>query len=433
MKVVFNQPDCDDGCDPQGGLRDAILRAIQSSRRTIDLAIYGLDDQTIHQALCNAVEGGVRLRVITDDSAADPDNSRTYHPAFFGPEGLAACGAHVEVVRSSGLMHDKFLLIDEGTPEALLVTGSTNLTTAGLDKNHNHADFIRGMPEVFQAYETEIDQLLRHCATGRLDDRVCHECTPACTEKVSGEGPWDEAGIETSVYFSPSDDALRVLRGAAVSRSRSEPDPACTGTDATCICRTSGERWSCDYCAQDDTGWGLVGGARHRVLLDAYSMTDACLALDLVRVAHRGVDVMTIWDLVQAENPYSRDDYLCAEGVPTYISNWGGGSPQVRNHHKTVVVDDTVFDGSMNLSQRGAEENDENTLVLRDAPLADTFAAKITAEAELLQRHGVTPRAPDACRCSDLVDNDGDGLANHADPDCDGSVVPARVPATDPS
>lgn len=420
--VVFNQPDCDDGClDPTGGLRAALLDAIQGATQTIDMAIYGLDDPPLVDALCAAVADGVEVRVVADDGSEEPASTRSYYEALFGPDGLAGCGAQVEAVRSSGLMHHKVLVVDRGTPDAVLVTGSVNFTTAGLEKNHNHAVFLRGFPDLLDAYAAELAQLLRHCASERLDgeEERCMECTPACVEDVSPEGPFTAGDLEVGAYFAPADDPLRLLRGQTVTRRRSEPDPDCTGEDASCLCRISGSAWSCDYCAQGDDGWGLVGDANERLYVNTYSMTDQCLALGVARAARRGVEVLTVWDMVLAASVYSRDDYLCAMGVPTWISDWSGGNPLVRNHSKTVVVDDAVFDGSMNLSGNGGATNNENVLWIRGAEMADAFASYVESEVALLQRLGVTLPDPELCRCGDLVDNDGDGSADAADGDCD--------------
>ncbi len=47
-------------------------------------------------------------------------------------------------------------------------------------------------------------------------------------------------------------------------------------------------------------------------------------------------------------------------------------------HAKVVVVDDTVFTGSFNLSRSG-EENAENVLEIDDAPTAERLAAYVDA------------------------------------------------------
>lgn len=423
VAVVFNQPDCENCDDPAGGLREEVLRAIQGARESIDMAVYGLDDPAVSEALCNAIEAGVAVRAITGDESADDRSGDGYWRSYFSEaDGLAGCGALVETVHSDGIMHHKFLLIDAGTPEGLLITGSTNLTEAGFDRNHNNMVFVRGMPELEAAYRAELEQLLGHCTLDRLDDRrSCAECTPGCTEDRSDEGPWPlpHGEGELEAYFSPSDDALRVLRGAAEEIYLDAPDPACDLPGADCVCRRSGDGYRCAYCALGEDGYGLLQGAEDRVLVSMFSVTDQCVALGMVRAAERGVAALAVFDHVKGASPYSRDDYLCARGVATYIADWGDGSALVHNHNKIVVVDDTVFDGSMNLSRRGVEKNNENALVIRSGRVAEVFGGYVQAEAALLERRGVWPRNPAACVCHDLVDNDGDGAADGDDPDCD--------------
>ena len=428
VSVVFNQPDCDDGCtDPTGGVRRVIVDTIQHARKSIDMAIYGLDDPPIVEALCNAVEAGVDVRVVADDGSEQPMSTRSYYEALFGPNGLAGCGAQVEAVRSSGIMHHKVLIVDRGTSDSVVLAGSTNFTDDDIEKSHNHVTLLRGFPELEEAFSAELGQLLRHCASERLDETTdrCTECLPSCVENFGAEGPWTAEGtdgddaVEVTLYVSPADDPMRVLRGRTITRRKTEPQPECQGEDAECICRVSGANWSCDYCAQGDDGWGLVGTAEERIVVNAYSLTDQCLSLGIARAARRGVEVLTVWDMVMAAGQYSRDDYLCAEGVTTYVSNWSDENPLVRNHSKTIVIDDTVADGSMNLSDSGANENNENVLLMRGGGIADAFARYARSEAELLERRGVEVRAPEECRCSDLIDNDGDGAADAADGDCD--------------
>ncbi|NIS33797.1 MAG: hypothetical protein GWO04_29270, partial [Actinobacteria bacterium] len=162
------------------------------------------------------------------------------------------CGARVELVRSYGLMHHKFIVADRDGPSPVLMTGSTNFTRAGLEQNHNHVVIVRGVPELVERYTGELGQFYRHCASGRLDERsYCTECSPACTEDHSPNGTVDlPGGGSIEALFAPRDDAMRVLRGDARTVRRFDLDPACAAPDANCVCRTSGSRYVCEYCAQ---------------------------------------------------------------------------------------------------------------------------------------------------------------------------------------
>jgi phosphatidylserine/phosphatidylglycerophosphate/cardiolipin synthase-like enzyme len=225
-----------------------------------------------------------------------------------------------------------------------------------------------------------------------------------------------------SAYFSPSDDALRVLRGQTRRQRLDEPDPSCNDAEANCQCRASGRAFVCDYCALDEAGFGLLETAEERILVSMYSATDMCFALGVTRARERGVQTLAIWDRVQGASPYQRDDFLCGAGVETLLSQWDEGSAQARNHNKIVVVDDAVFDGSMNISASGADVNNEGTLVIEEEHIAQLFAEYVEDEAILLRSLGADPRSPDDCRCADLIDNDGDGLIDDDDQDCDGGA-----------
>jgi phosphatidylserine/phosphatidylglycerophosphate/cardiolipin synthase-like enzyme len=424
IRTVFNQPDCPDCEDPEGSLRNQLLKAIQSAEYTIDMAVYGFEDPALVEALCLATEAGITVRAVADDSSEDPEGSRSYWPWFFSPEtGIAGCGAQVEAVRGSGIMHHKFLLIDRHTDSSQLVTGSANFTTLGMELNHNHLLFIRGVPGLFEAFGQEFDQLFGHCQVDRLDGRdTCFECTPACCENRSPEGPWEVPDGEVRAYFSPSDDPLAILRGQSEKITRETPDPACHGDQAECVCRRSKNYWSCQYCAQGEDGWGLIGQAQERVATSMYAATDQCFALGMVRAERRNVQTLGIWDYQMSKQPASQKDFLCAEGVPTYVCNWDDYSFLARNHNKLVVIDDVVIDGSMNLSERASVKNNEGMLVIHSSGLADTIADYIDTEVALLHERGVLPEVASECRCNDLVDNDGDGAADDQDPDCDGSL-----------
>jgi phosphatidylserine/phosphatidylglycerophosphate/cardiolipin synthase-like enzyme len=445
IDAVFNTPECT-ACTagPSGGLREAVVDAIDWAQSSIDGALFGLNDPAVVDALCDAAKRGVTVRLVTDSLSEKPGGSRSYYEAFFGPGGLTSCGAQVEIVRKSGMMHHKALIIDRGTPFSALVTGTTNLTTTGLEKSHNHMLFLRGVPGLLDAFHAELSQLFDHCRGAKVGTRQCSECTPGCMQAPTTSGPWSIGAGSVDVVFAPAnkvrrENALDRLRGEVVSKKRATLDSSCVGPNADCVCRISGSGFMCDYCAQGIGGWGLMGRAKTRIHASLFIVTDQCFALALGRAAGAGVETSIIVNYAEAGSPYSRDDYAATMGVPVYHSNWGPipdacstgtlsaaqwkadchGDVMVRNHNKTVVVDDTVFDGSLNISVNGVKANDEATLIIEDVKLAQRVVDYIKAEVALLQSRGVKAQKPADSLCKDIVDNDGDGLIDAADPDCD--------------
>jgi phosphatidylserine/phosphatidylglycerophosphate/cardiolipin synthase-like enzyme len=449
IDAVFNKPECT-ACTagPSNGLREAVVDAIDWAQSSIDGALFGLEDPAVVNALCRAAKRGVAVRLVTDSLSEKPGGSRSYYDAFFGPNGLTTCGAQVEIVRKSGMMHHKALIIDRATPFGALVTGTTNLTTTGLEKSHNHMLFLRGVPGLLDAFHEELSQLYDHCRSAKVGSRQCTECTPGCMQAPTISGPWTVGAGSVDVVFAPSnkvrtENALDRLRGKVVSKKRATLDPSCVGPNAACVCRTSGSGFMCDYCAQGPDGWGLMGQAKRRIYASLFIVTDQCFALALGRAAAAGVETSIIVNYAEAGSPYSRDDYAATMGVSVYHSNWGPipdacstgtlsaaqwkadchGDVMVRNHNKTVVVDDTVFDGSLNISVNGVKANDEATLIIDDVKLAERVSDYIKAEVTLLKSRGVKALQPAVSLCKDIVDNDGDGLVDAADPDCDAGSV----------
>jgi hypothetical protein len=323
--------------------------------------------------------------------------------------------------------------------------------------------WIYGAPEIINAYQAEFDQLFNHC---RREGSTCTECTPSCMQELSENGPWKVGEAEVEAYFAPftrkrPHDAMEVLRGKAKEVSKEAPDPACNSPEANCVCRQSGKKYLCSYCAQDERGWGLLGQAKRRVLMTMYASTDQCFALGFGRAAQAGLETLSIWNQTEAGSIYTRDDFVCGMGVPVYVSNWGpiadacyggptaeswailctkkkkcsgeftpekwdklcAGNSLIRNHNKTVVLDDIIFDGSMNISASGINQNNENSLVIRSPALARQFVDYIQSEKTLLEHRGVLQAEPQTCLCNDLVDNDGDGLFDTDDPDCDQGIT----------
>jgi HKD family nuclease len=114
-------------------LENALVQALNGARQTIDAALYQLDSQPVTDALIQAQQQGVKVRVVTD-----------------GEYGLNAPDSTVDQLQSAGIpvvsdgtrsgyMHDKFYVID-----GLYVwTGSTNATHNDIYNNNNNSLLIR--------------------------------------------------------------------------------------------------------------------------------------------------------------------------------------------------------------------------------------------------------------------------------------------------
>jgi hypothetical protein len=171
-------------------------------------------------------------------------------------------------------------------------------------------------------------------------------------------------------------------------------------------------RHSCDSC--DSTGT-LSAAASTRQALSVFFFTDAC-----VRSAIQNSSAplnYCLWDALGAKNAYSQDEGFCDNNFDCHIEDWPG-----KNHSKVGVFDNSVLMGSMNWSNNGDANNDEQTLIIHDATLANQVYNKIKSDVESLSVSACTQQGTEIC--DDGYDNDYNGLKDYCDYGC-GCTNPA--------
>jgi len=129
---------------PEGGIQDQIIKHINLSQSSIDVAVYSFTSGDIAEALGNAAKRGVKIRVIRDASQSSEKNDENSY--------LRQAGIPVEIRagRGRGIMHDKFAVFDN----ALVFTGSYNWTNNAEHQNWENALFTDD-PKVIQAYNAQ--------------------------------------------------------------------------------------------------------------------------------------------------------------------------------------------------------------------------------------------------------------------------------------
>lgn len=113
---------------PTSGIRDRLLRAINHTKGTIDLAIFDFTSSELAGALLAAKERGVEIRIVADARQAQGKHSEI--------PWLLEKGVKVRLARGNGrgIMHHKFAIFDG----KLLVTGSYNWTDSAERFNHEN-------------------------------------------------------------------------------------------------------------------------------------------------------------------------------------------------------------------------------------------------------------------------------------------------------
>ncbi len=128
------------------GIDELIEKDIKSATKSIKLAIYNLSDEIITEALIYAKNQGVEVVVVTDDRNKNNNSFNTLRD-----NGILVYDDN----KSSALMHDKFLVIDD----KIVWSGSSNYTEYGFYKN-NENDIRIVDSDLAKVYSDEFDMIV---------------------------------------------------------------------------------------------------------------------------------------------------------------------------------------------------------------------------------------------------------------------------------
>ena len=133
-----------------GRVADAIVGAVNHSRRTLEVAMYDLTEPNIAGAIEAAARRGVKVRIVADEQQSEEPHSEIPY--------LRGRGVPVRLSRgyrgNRSIMHNKFAVFDA----ELVETGSFNWTTSADAYNFENAIFIRD-PSVVARYAQEFERL----------------------------------------------------------------------------------------------------------------------------------------------------------------------------------------------------------------------------------------------------------------------------------
>jgi phosphatidylserine/phosphatidylglycerophosphate/cardiolipin synthase-like enzyme len=164
---------------------EAVIGLIDGAAETLDVALYDLDDLEISEAIIQAANEGVEVRVVSDGDEADAE----------GMAALIDAGLEVELRRAGDrIMHHKFIVADE----ELIWTGSVNLTHNGLYRNNNHGVLIESQ-EVARDFTGEFEQMFVDGHYGSHKEAIV---APSFSEIHSGA---------VATYFAPQHDVMGAL------------------------------------------------------------------------------------------------------------------------------------------------------------------------------------------------------------------------------
>lgn len=308
-------------------IKDTIISYIDSAKHTIDVTMYDVENPDIIEALNEAKDRGVVIRYISDEGTENPilENLDEDIPLLLGND--------------EGLMHNKFFIFDREVADSCRVmTGSTNHTEANLGWDFNNLICIQDQ-SLARAYTLEFEEMW-----GSSSEQ------PNITLSKFGEAKTDNTphqlvidGIETELYFSPSDGVTNKIAET-------------------------------------------LSQAQESIEFATLIFTENALGNAIVAANNQGLQVRGIIDYVESSG--SEFDFLVNQGVNVIDyqnadgSQWPDG-PTL--HHKYAIIDRdseenaTLITGSHNWTASANSIHDENTLILKSQRLANLYYQEFMA------------------------------------------------------
>ncbi|MDA8692677.1 phospholipase D-like domain-containing protein, partial [Saprospiraceae bacterium] len=296
-------------------MEDAIIELIDAAQHTLSICAYNTNRENVVNALRRAYDRGVEIRLIADiDNNNTGLQSNIPFPVLYGSIG-------------DGIMHNKFIISDATFDDlAWVQTGSVNYTNFQVEVDPNNSILIQDK-SLAQVYLTEFEEMWG--GSGAMPDRDNSKFGQSKSDNTPHLLNIND--IEVQSYFSPSDN-----------------------TDAFIVDRIDAAQEEIDVAMLIFTRWKL---------------RDA-----LIAAHNRGVTVKVLVE--DQENSQDVLDRFEQAGLTTYYID----NQSTQLHHKYAIIDEGstisqpyLVTGSQNWTYSGNTFNDENTLIFKDADIANIF------------------------------------------------------------
>lgn len=295
-------------------LEDAIVGFIDAARKSLDVAVQELESRPIADALLRARLRRVKIKIVLEQDylRASRIQPRPYEASGSNEDNriiqnaLLRANIDLKIDYNASIFHQKFIIRD-GTS---LLTGSTNFTPTGTDKNLNHVIILHD-PSVAKLYSNEFNEI-QQGHFGKLNEG--HDPTPADVTVSS---------VPVRVLFAPDHNPeMEIMKQMLKARKRID--------------------------------FAIFTFAKSSGIDDAM-MT----MLDL------GLPIRGAYDGHQGAQKWAAIGPLKQKGADLFAVKSGSGVGKL--HHKLMVLDgQVVIGGSFNYTGPANRVNDENIIILGD-------------------------------------------------------------------
>ena len=303
FELYFTDPTSPLASQKTGGPDGPLVNAIDEARLSVDVAIYSLSLNSVRDALIRAHNRGVRVRMVMESDNLDRSD----------PQKLKDAGIPILGDRREGLMHNKFVVIDN----AEVWMGSMNFTDSGAYEDNNNLMRIRST-KMAEDYTAEFEEMFVNDIFG--PDLGSPTPNPRVTI--------DNTPID--VYFSPDDHVA-------------------------------------------DSLLDLIDNAQESIYFMAFSFTSDPIGDSMRTSAKANVLVAGVMDADQVKsNPGTEYDLFKREKLEVFQDVNPG-----LMHHKVIIIDKKiVILGSYNFTSNAETRNDENLIVIYNHDIASQFIAE---------------------------------------------------------
>jgi phosphatidylserine/phosphatidylglycerophosphate/cardiolipin synthase-like enzyme len=306
---------------------DTLINYINRAKHTIDFTIYNFNNSgisNISDALIAASDRGVRVRVIGCGTTAN-----------LGIDELLGTSVHVLIGPNSsertGIMHNKFVIFDaesDDPNEPIVWTGSTNFTDDQINLDANNVIIVQDQ-SLARAYQIEFEEMWGS-----------HGDEPNASNALFGSEKRNNTphefmidGKHVECYFSPSD-----------------------GVNSKIV--------------------EVINTADSDLSIATMLITRTEMANAIADRKFAGVAANVITNSEGGNS--STVNSILSEALTTHFTFDGVSSGLLHNKYMIVdqyapVSDPMVFTGSHNWSAAADNDNDENTLIIHDATLANIY------------------------------------------------------------
>lgn len=286
------------------------INLVDNAENSIDIAIYGYENiDRVTEALVKAKNRGVKIRYIYDENSNGESNYYTCNNIIKQISDQFRSDKSDSVSQSNMLMHNKFVIFDN----KIVYTGSMNFSKTGFSGYDYNDVAVINSKEIAQLYTNEFEQML----AGKFHNKK-QQNNPANKFQVGN------SNIE--IYFSPQDkSSLRIVQ--------------------------------------------LIKNAQKYVYVPTFLITHTEISKELIAAHKRGIDIKILMDANNVYTKNTKHQVLRENGIPVKIENYAG-----KLHSKTMIIDDKyIIMGSMNFSNSGENKNDENTIIITNPRLAQSY------------------------------------------------------------